>query len=191
MQFLSCGIRNDRLNLLECLQVNVCRVSVVCPRSLEIAIGFQLPLLPLQSHCLAILNSLCLEVFHLGRRITDEWIVLMIASKHLWRISSLSRAFWSFQLLQLDCYNQFHVFRSISFRSENYRLYLAKRFRGLNQSYQQQCRSTEVGIIAGKSWSSFNGRYIQAQTKERTKHEEKPPDNGMFNITPSFCKKKK
>ena len=82
------------------------------------------------------------------------------------------------------------MFSSISFRSENYRLYFAKRFRGLNQSYQQQCRSTEEGVIAGKTWPSFNGRYIQAQTKERTKHEEKPPDNGMFNITPSFCKKK-
>ena len=98
---------------------------------------------------------------------------------------------WSSQLFPLDCYNQFHVFRSISFRSENYILYFAERFRGLNQSYQQQCRSTEVRIIAGKSWSSFNGRYIQAQTKERTKHEEKPPDNGMFNLTPSSYKKKK
>ena len=40
-------------------------------------------------------------------------------------------------------------------------MYIAERFRGLNQSYQLLCRSTEVGIIAGKSWSSFNVRYIQ------------------------------
>ena len=121
MQFLSCGIRSDRLNLLECLQVNVCRVSAICPRSLEIAIGFQLPLLPLQSHCLVILNSVCLEAFHLGRRITDECIILMIASKHLWRISSLSRAFevpncshW-IVIINSMCLEVFHLGRRITY----------------------------------------------------------------------------
>lgn len=138
MQFLSCGIRNDRLNLLR-----------------------------------------------------------MLASKYISGVSNLSKIFRDCNWFPvaiiattkpLPCNIEFFVFRSISFRSENYTLYFAERFRGLNQSYQLQCRSTEVNIIAGKSWSSFSGRYIQAQTKERTKHEEKPPDNGMFNITPSFFK---
>ena len=124
----------------------------------------------------------------------------MLASKRMSGVSSLSKIFRDSNWFPiaivtttkpLPCNIEFCVFRSISFRSENYGLYFAERFRGLNQSYQQQCRSTEVGVIAGKTWPSFNGRYIQAQTKERTKHEEKPPDNGMFNITPSFCKKKK
>ena len=124
----------------------------------------------------------------------------MLASKRMSGVSSLSKIFRDSNWFPiaivtttkpLPCNIEFCVFRSISFRSENYGLYFAERFRGLNQSYQQQCRSTEVSIIAGKYWSSFNGRFIQAQTKERTKHEEKPPDNGMFNITPRFCKKKK
>ena len=124
----------------------------------------------------------------------------MLASKRMSGVSSLSKIFRDSNWFPiaivtttkpLPCNIEFCVFRSISFRSENYGLYFAERFRGLNQSYPQQCRSTEVSIIAGKYWSSFNGRFIQAQTKERTKHEEKPPDNGMFNITPSFCKKKK
>ena len=127
-------------------------------------------------------------------------LLRMLASKYISDVSNLSKIFRDCNWFPiaiiattkpLPCNIEFCVFRSISFRSENYRLYFAERFRGLNQSYQLQCRSTEVSIIAGKSWSSFNGRYIQAQTKERTKHEEKPPDNGMFNITPSFFKKKK